>query len=140
MKNHIQEKLIIIGPSTNFEKNVLPIINESEKILYFGPVYDRQKLFELRYGSFAYIHGHSVGGTNPTLVEACYVGRPIIAYDTNFNKEVLGNSGYFFKSSYDLCQIINHLEKENNLKFPRKLSKDYEWESIAKKYLELLVK
>ena len=69
-------------------------------------------MFELRYGSFAYIHGHSVGGTNPTLVEACYVGRPIIAYDTNFNKEVLGNSGYFFKSSYDLCQIINHLERK----------------------------
>lgn len=139
-KSNSKKRLVIIGPSTSyFEKNVLKIINDSNKIDYLGPVYDREKLFDLRHGSLAYIHGHSVGGTNPTLVEACYVKRPIIAFDTLFNREVLGNYGYYFKNIYDLKDCI---EKFDNINFksriPKKLSKNYEWDTISNQYLKLL--
>jgi len=89
-ENHIREivcayqaskarrRLVLIGPSTQFfENEVKPLIDAdaSSRVTWLGPIYDRRKLQALRAGAHAYLHGHSVGGTNPTLVEACWLGR-----------------------------------------------------------------
>ena len=96
----VNMNLKIIGPSTNFfEKNCIPVINQSENINYLGPIYDRKTLIKVRSNASLYVHGHSVGGTNPTLVEACHIGKPIVAHNNQFNKEVLKDSGLFFSSA-----------------------------------------
>ncbi|MEK9801332.1 MAG: glycosyl transferase, partial [Alphaproteobacteria bacterium] len=54
-----------------------------------------------------YIHGHSVGGTNPTLIEAVSLKKPIIAFKTSFNKEILNNNAIYFKNEKELNSILN---------------------------------
>jgi len=67
-----------------------------------GTVYDSAKLTCLRYHSFAYMHGHSVGGTNPSLLEAMGCGNLVFAHDNPFNRETLGSCGYFFAMRWSL--------------------------------------
>ena len=130
------KKLHLIGPSTPyFEKNILQLINQDERIVYRGPIYDRDKLINERAGAFAYIHGHSVGGTNPTLVEACYMGAPIICFDTRFNREVLCNNATFFKHEKELTKIIN---QDQSLSPPPELAEEYTWSYVAKEYRRLI--
>ena len=64
-----------------------------------GTVYDQKKLICLRAHAFAYMHGHSVGGTNPSLLEAMGCGNLIFAHDNPFNRETLGECGTIFLES-----------------------------------------
>ena len=135
-KKTIGIKLKIIGPSTNFfEKICMPMIAKSKNIDYLGPIYDRKILIEKRSAASVYIHGHSVGGTNPTLVEACHIRKPIIAHDNKYNREVLKERGFFFKDSDDLYKIVSKNEWKNII--PPSLSSDYEWCTICQKYTSL---
>ena len=91
-------KLFIIGyKSKFFKKKILPSIKNSKNIFYVGEIYNKEKL--LRYLSFFdyYIHGHKVGGTNPTLIEAINLKKKIFAYDCSFNREILGKKNLFQK-------------------------------------------
>ena len=77
-----EKTLVIIGPSTKFfDKIVKPKIDATRNIIYLGPVYERDALAQIRFGADLYIHGHSVGGTNPVLIEAISFGRPILAFE-----------------------------------------------------------
>lgn len=132
----VKMNLKIIGPTTEFfDKFCKPIIKDSANIDYIGPIYDRKKLIDERANASLYIHGHSVGGTNPTLVEACHIGKPIVAHDNEFNREVLKDSGLFFSSEKSLTKIINERNWENML--PLTLSSDYDWCTISKNYKSL---
>lgn len=76
-----------------------------------GPVYDWDRLNAVRANAFAYIHGHSVGGTNPSLLEGMACARPIIAHDNEFNREVLGETGIYFDGNDSLSSAVSHLEQ-----------------------------
>lgn len=135
MKSKSKKKLVIIGNKTKyFMDKIYPYIDKS-RINFLGPVYEKVRLAKLRSETFCYIHGHTVGGTNPSLVEACKFQRPIIAYKSLFNKEVLGKKALFFKSMKDLKNIFE--EKYEFLK-PPKLGEDYDWNYITKEYIKLL--
>lgn len=81
------------------------------KVLLIGPVYDIDRLNTLRMRAFAYVHGHSVGGTNPSLLESMACGRPIIAHDNEFNREVLGTAGMYFDGYASLSITVSKLER-----------------------------
>jgi len=116
IKNSINKKLYIIGPSNLFfQKKILPLIKKCKNIIYIGPIYDINKLFKFCSLCNFYIHGHSVGGTNPTLIEAINLKKKIIAFKSSFNKEVLGNDAIYFKSENDLDKIFE-LNKYTNLR------------------------
>ena len=138
-KFHLNHKLFIIGANNvYFEKQIKPKIKNIKNIIYIGPVYDRNKL--LRYWTSAdyYIHGHSVGGTNPTLIEAISLKKPIIAFDCLFNKIILGNKGGYFRSAKELFNIINHgrfLQFKPNINL-KQFSKEY----INECYMNLIKK
>lgn len=111
LKNH---KLFIIGyKSKFFKKKILPLIRNSNNIFYVGEIYDREKL--LKYLSFFdyYIHGHKVGGTNPTLIEAINLKKKILAYNCSFNKEILGKKKIYFKNGLELGDLIRYYENSN---------------------------
>ncbi len=131
-------KLFIIGyKSKYFKQKILPKIKDTKNIFYVGEVYDKKKL--LGYLSFFdyYIHGHKVGGTNPTLIEAINLKKNIFAYDCSFNREILGKKKVYFKSNFELENLIkyydNYRYKKNDYK------KVFTQNFINKKYLEILL-
>jgi glycosyltransferase involved in cell wall biosynthesis len=84
----------------------------TENILFVGGIYDRAALSSLRRKSFAYIHGHEVGGTNPSLLESMSRATPIIALDVAFNREVAKKAGLYFRSQEELAEKLRRLESD----------------------------
>ena len=109
-----------------------------ENIRLHDPVYDLDELFKIRSGCSFYIHGHSAGGTNPSLVEMMHFCKPIVAYDCVYNRKTMEGHGSFFSSSKDLNKII---ESKNVLpggdELGRVAKQRYTWNTIREKYLLL---
>lgn len=79
-------------------------------VLFLGPIYDRETVRALRFHAKAYIHGHRVGGTNPSLVESLAAGNAIIAHDNRFTRWVAGEKARYFAGTGDLEYILSSLE------------------------------
>jgi glycosyltransferase involved in cell wall biosynthesis len=94
------------------------------------------KLNNLRYFSQFYFHGHSVGGTNPSLLEAMASGALIVAHDNVFNKSVLGSDAFYFSSPADVTAIIDRTLKKtdctamlnNNMD---RIRNEYSWPQVT---------
>ena len=103
--------LILVGPSTPFfDKMVRPLLDGQNRVRYLGPIYERERVFALRQNAFAYVHGHTVGGTNPSLLEAMASESFVIAKDVEFNREVVGELGRYFDSAEDLTRVLHDVE------------------------------
>ncbi len=103
-------------------------------------VYDLKELNVLRSNCIFYLHGHSAGGTNPSLVEAMFFAKPIIAFDCIYNRESTENKGHYFNSSDKLVEILNNgsLDFEGNATSMAEIAdRRYKWETIAKQYENL---
>ena len=112
---------------------------ESTKILFPGAIYDGQIISSLRFFSLAYIHGHQVGGTNPSLIEAMAAGAPVIAHDNKFNRWVVGDNGLFFSSQRQLKEIFseNQIATERvsmSEKNKRRVEAKFNWDTILLDY------
>lgn len=81
----------------------------SEEVRFFGSIYDKAVLHPLRFHSLAYIHGHTVGGTNPSLVEALGAANAILARDNPFNRWVAGSAARYFDSIESCSDEIDRL-------------------------------
>jgi glycosyltransferase involved in cell wall biosynthesis len=100
-------KLVILGNydrSRPFEAKVLDAAGD--EVVRPGAIYDHAIVASLRYHSIAYIHGHRVGGTNPSLVEALGAGNAIIAHDNPFNRWVAGDAALFFSDADQCAEAI----------------------------------
>lgn len=102
------------------------------------PIYDINKLFIYRKNAYVYLHGHSAGGTNPSLVEAMHFGIPIIAYDCIFNRETTKNQALFFKTKDDIIHLIKMPLTVDVEKLKKLASTEYTWKIISKKYYRML--
>lgn len=132
-----QIRLVIVGPETAFfNMKLAGIVSRSPNIDYVGPIYDRSKLNFVRKNAKFYVHGHTVGGTNPTLLEAVAAGNPIIAYRSTFNREVLSNQALYFHDLNSLIQAIKNVSNEGVA--PPRLGEAYTWEYVSKQYLGIL--
>lgn len=113
----------------NLHKRYTGIVN----IKLLDSIYDLDTLFTLRSHASVYVHGHSAGGTNPSLVEAMFFGHPIIAYDVVYNRETTYNQAYYFSNVEQLVEILS----QNNLNgdvLKQLAEKNYTWRHIAKQY------
>ena len=99
-------------------------------------VYDLDVLYALRANAAYYIHGHSAGGTNPSLVEAMFFGRPIIAYDVIYNRETTNNQASYFSTGEELQQILNCTDLRGEAMKTYALE-HYTWSHIAEQYENL---
>ncbi len=104
--NH-QYPLFIIGSTDNKFGKYLSRKYNNPNVKFAGPLYDKNPLDNLRFFSSIYFHGHSVGGTNPSLLEAMACGCTIAAHDNIFNKAVLQNEANYFLTAADVSAIIN---------------------------------
>ena len=129
------EKLVFVGNwnQSRYSKKLKKQYENCENIKLLESIYDLDILYALRKNAYCYVHGHSAGGTNPSLVEAIFFNRPILAYDIVYNRETTMNKAYFFKTADDLAALLkaNHFEP-NNL---REIAETrYNWKHIAKQY------
>lgn len=141
-------RLLIISPVRErpYGKIVCRAAATDPRIVLYGPEYDQDKLLELRTHAKGYIHGHSVGGTNPSLVEAMGCGSLVIAHDNMFNREVLGAAGYYFSNAAELSKVLDDCDspgRESELDAKRlqavtRVQSEYSWDSIAKQYNSVL--
>ena len=135
-------KLIMIGNWNNsdYGKKLKYSYSKYENIILLDPIYDQNILDELRSNCGIYIHGHSVGGTNPSLVEAMNLGLCCIVFDVNYNRITTQNKAIYFSNSSDLINIVKQFEEHkldtieisNNLLDIAK--EKYIWKKIIDKY------
>jgi hypothetical protein len=127
--------LIIVGKYTNTFGAYLYKKYSGEKIKFLGPIFNLHKLNSLRFYSHFYFHGHSAGGTNPSLLEAMSSYALIFAHHNVFNQAVLGEDAFYFESAEEINQLLSrkidrndysHFLKNNAIKIER----DYSWNYI----------
>lgn len=110
-------------------------------IRFIGGLYNIEHLNNLRYFSNIYFHGHSVGGTNPSLLEAMASKALIAAHDNDFNKGILKGNGFYFSSAKDVCDILDSIKKNDNLQKVENnyeaIVNDFNWDKINGEYLQL---
>jgi glycosyltransferase involved in cell wall biosynthesis len=145
MLSNSSKPLIIIGNllKTKYVNELLK--QQNERIRFIGGIYDKRKLEALRYGCKAYVHGHSVGGTNPSLLEALGSGNMIIAHGNVFNREVTNNEMLYFLTPEECSMAINTVETmtdvkiiENKKNALNRITDYYNWDRIAKEYYRIL--
>jgi glycosyltransferase involved in cell wall biosynthesis len=143
--NEIKKPLVIVGNwnSSNYGRELRRLYEACENFYLLDPIYDSGKLKALRSRASVYLHGHSAGGTNPSLVEAMFSGLPIIAFDCIFNKYTTENKALFFKSSSELKKIIQLNDKKLFINIGLKMleiaKRKYCWTSVAKQYFKLII-
>lgn len=110
-------KLMVLGnfsPDNAYHRKVRAAA--SDDVVFPGGIYEPEVVSALRYHALAYLHGHQVGGTNPSLVEALGAGNPIIAHDNRFNRWVAGDQQFYFDSQTALEALIDRIGSGLDLK------------------------
>lgn len=138
-----KKPLIVVGNTGNDYGTRLRKTYEGEKIRFTGGMYDFETLNQLRYFSNLYFHGHSAGGTNPSLLEAMAASAAICAHNNVFNKAVLGEDALYFKDEKDITFLLHnittgkpdHADFINNNLF--KIKTKYSWKSVVRGYFDL---
>ncbi len=106
------------------------------------PIYDASALLFLRRRARCYVHGHSAGGTNPSLVEAMFAGTPVVAFRCDFNRNTTHDKAVYFSSSSELANIVQSIDmvslQSNALSMRRVATQNYTWDSIANQYERVL--
>ncbi|ANI88865.1 glycosyl transferase family 1 [Arachidicoccus ginsenosidimutans] len=109
-------------------------------IRFLNGIYDINKLNNLRHYSNLYFHGHTVGGTNPSLLEAMASQALICANDNIFNKSILETDAYYFSDADEVAQLLNTITKssegEKILNNEKKIESTYAWDIITQQYIE----
>lgn len=142
-KSH--KNLVIIGNYTdpNYQRRVEDMVSKAggERVLFLGGIYQDEILLNmLRQNCFAYIHGHSVGGTNPSLLEAMSMGSVIVAHSNEFNHEVCEDTAVYFDTADSLKMIVEAIEADpNNYTHLKKEATDrvkenYSWDDVSEQY------
>lgn len=115
------------------------------EVLFLGAIYDKAVVRALRFHSVAYIHGHQVGGTNPSLIEAMGAGNPVIAHDNQFNRWVAGDSAKYFSGAEVCSDRLDEVLQDANLLCEMKagiLKRYHEtfiWDMVLADYEKLLI-
>lgn len=116
-----------------------------DRVTFLGGVWDQELLDQLYANAFTYLHGHSVGGTNPSLLRALGASAATTAFDVNFNREVLGDAGRFFGDAAGVRARIEESETDvsQTVEFgmlARIQAKRYDWDEVTDRYEELCVR
>lgn len=118
----------------------------SDEVVFVGSVYDPDQLAALRFHGIAYLHGHTVGGTNPSLVEALAAGNPVVAHDNAYNRWVAGDAALYFGDAESAAERIDALlaDDESRMRMGRaaraRHEQEFTWEHVAGQYERLLAR
>ena len=141
-------QLVVFGsftPSTDpYHREV--IASASDEVRFVGGIYEPERVQALRFHSAAYLHGHTVGGTNPSLVEAMGAGNPVLAHDNPYNRWVAQDAARYFSTAADVSRELSWLLEspdqaaEMRRAARRRHASEFTWEHVAGQYEDLLLK
>ena len=143
-RNH---KLIVLGryDAVNlYHADVLS--SASEEVEFIGAIYDHLTLDALRFYSSLYVHGHTVGGTNPSLIEALGSGQPVLAHDNKFNRWVAGEGACYFNDEISCSLLFDSLFSDSKKLTlmsecsSKRFNECFTWEHVLFQYEQLLSK
>ncbi|MDP2867926.1 MAG: DUF1972 domain-containing protein [Methyloversatilis sp.] len=147
-EKHRGVKLVVLGKydaaSNDYHKSVLEAAGD--EVIFVGAIYDKSVVQTLRYYSLAYVHGHQVGGTNPSLVEALGAGNAVLAHNNKFNRWVADDCALYFNGAQEFSKKLDELLSTDELA-PRlgtlaaaRFTKYFTWQKILGEYEQLLEK
>ena len=139
LKSSSSLPIVIVGKkSTNHALELIAEYSDEDQVHFLGGIYEKAKLDALRMHCKLYFHGHSVGGTNPSLLEAMACSSLICAHQNPFNKYVLESDGCYFSNSDEIHTIVDNMDtylqekwRINNIE---KIRTTYSWEAIINAY------
>lgn len=140
-----QQNLVFIGnwQRSEYGRELKAKFEKQGNITMLESVYDLDILYALRNNCKFYVHGHSAGGTNPSLVEALFFGRPVLAYDVVYNRETTENKANYFENIADLMQQLTKdktVYEHNAASMVEIAQRRYTWKIIAGQYENLYEK
>ena len=130
------------GATDPYHQSVLDAA--SDEVRFVGAIYDPEEVAALRFHGAGYLHGHTVGGTNPSLVEAMAAGNPVIAHDNEYNRWVADAGARYFTTARDADERITELLADDDLRTAmgrasrERHAREFTWEHVAGQYRELL--
>jgi len=141
-------KLLAVAGGTNYQSSFVDELRKTRdpRIRFLGHVADSEHVKELHCNCYGYIHGHSVGGTNPALLKALGYGNLIFALDTPFSREVLGDYGILFRDPADLATQLHSLEEDFQAasryrsRAPHRIAEKYTWEYVTDQYEDFFLR
>ena len=147
MKSDIRKDLVIVtnlSGSTYYQKLIqVTGCNSDKRIKFIDGVYDKIKLAVIRKNAYLYIHGHSVGGTNPSLIEALSLTDLNILYDVCFNRDIGLDTCLYFNEPGSLMKLLNDAKLLDSSKTrlgskaKKNVQENFTWDLIVKKYKQI---
>jgi glycosyltransferase involved in cell wall biosynthesis len=143
------DKILAVAGGVNYRSDFVESLKQTRdrRIRFLGHVGNAEHVKELHCNAYAYVHGHSLGGTNPSLVKALGYGNCIVALNTPFNREVLQNYGIMFEhDAEDLRQKLQFIDENPSVaaqyreRAPQRVREAYTWEHITDQYEEFFHK
>ena len=149
-KENGRRPLIVVGKTnTPHGKELVEKYGNEKNVRFVGGIYDFKKLDSVRHFSKAYFHGHSVGGTNPSLLEAMAAGCFIFAHDNIFNRAVLEENAFYYPSADKVAEYLNRIDtmaEESKIQYTANnievIRNEYSWEHLVdehEKYFQWLL-
>ncbi len=145
LKSQSTKPLFIVGNTTNaFGTYLKDTYGKEAGIRFAEGIYDKDRINNLRYYSLLYFHGHSVGGTNPSLLEAMACNALIAAHDNVFNKSILGEDAFYFSDDAKIAELILglHTKKDYAVMTAHNIEKirsSYNWDTITDAYEKVFI-
>jgi glycosyltransferase involved in cell wall biosynthesis len=142
VKSNLKTPFLIVGNhATKYGEYLKNKYKAFPHLKFLGGIYDMAKLDSIRYFSNVYFHGHTVGGTNPSLLEAMASNSLVCANDNSFNRYILEDDGLYFGTADDVANVLKQtrkLDSKNQAKLVnnrQKLKAIYRWETIVEQYI-----
>lgn len=144
-----RQPMVVVGDAPYSHDYVLKLRSLEKmdsRVTLLGSVWDQDLLNVLYAGALTYWHGHSVGGTNPSLLRALGAASPVAAYDVNFNREVAGDFGLYWTTPEDVCRLIAEVEthrdrtRARGLEGQASVAKRYDWDLVTDDYERLALR
>lgn len=138
------KNLVVVGnwQSSLYGAELKHKYEQYPNLFLLDPIYEQTELDKLRSNCFVYVHGHSAGGTNPSLVEAMYLELPILAFDVSYNRATTVNKAIFFKSVSDLVykiETVPYAKLKHVGSEMRKIAEfRYTWQYISQRYASII--
>lgn len=138
--------LVVVGSApyaAEYTAAIDRIAAADPRIRLLGAVYDQDLLDALYHHASTYLHGHSVGGTNPSLLRAMGAGTAVIAFDVVFNREVLDEQGWYFRTPADVAAAVDAAESDGgdvaaaSAAVRRRAADAFSWDDVAATYEDL---
>ena len=135
-----RENLVFVGywDHSKYGRNLKKRYSDYSNIVIVDPVYDVNLLFQIRHNAKCYIHGHSAGGTNPSLVEMMFFGVNIFCFDCSFNRNTTHNYSYFFSATNSLSSLIKRNPSSCGNELFKVATQNYTWHKVSNSFFSLL--